>query len=476
MIANYCQTLTGAGFTASGFPNLLGLGWLSVVALGLVVSALGLVMAYLVSQWLRLPKLEAWTRFELFQLAATAVLAALIAWMVWGMCHFDASILSKDLYGGSGGAAIMAACSTPAHGTVQAASGGTPIVTPYCIAQNFLYKLKQRGDDVFQLLISLNYGFSLLFKTVWESRPMGIGYTLEPLAGFQQLQNVFLVAVSGFMVAYMSVLIQMRVLDFMLLAVPYFFLPLGLLLRALPPSREFGGAIVGFGMASLLFLPLILAMNDVVVYSSLEGVFAPVQKANAEFAKLQENTLVGTLDPAVTPLDQIKEGQTITGSSGTISGADGGPLTVASVLQAQADSAQFTGTDGRTYQATKIAEHEASVVRLGQSFNPDLMDRSRDQLTNTQAPPAGTTATQPADSSASAMSMYFVNGQRSTNNSTMLQTLTDAFFTIVNVVMIYFVAAVLLPIINFVIYLEVARTLTKLLGTEMDLSNLARLI
>jgi hypothetical protein len=44
------------------------------------------------------------------------------------------------------------------------------------------------------------------------------------------------------------------------------------------------------------------------------------------------------------------------------------------------------------------------------------------------------------------------------------------------VLMVFSIAAVLLPIINFMIYIEIARELSKLMGTEMDLSNLTRMI
>ena len=44
------------------------------------------------------------------------------------------------------------------------------------------------------------------------------------------------------------------------------------------------------------------------------------------------------------------------------------------------------------------------------------------------------------------------------------------------VVFTYIVAAVILPIINFMVYIEVARQMTAFLGTQMDLSNLTRMI
>jgi hypothetical protein len=42
--------------------------------------------------------------------------------------------------------------------------------------------------------------------------------------------------------------------------------------------------------------------------------------------------------------------------------------------------------------------------------------------------------------------------------------------------MLYFIAAVVLPVINFAVLAEVARALTHLLGEEIDISNLTRMI
>ena len=208
MIPNYCATLASPGaFGSADFTSVLGLGgsnWTAVVWLGLLAAGLGLLLVYMLSQWMRLPKLEAWTRFELFQLLATALLTLLLAGWLMGMCNWDASFLDHKFFADHQ-ADILSACNgvVNPNGTGTSVSPvnaqGQPVITPYCVSQYYLESVKNRGDDIFQLLVAVNYGTSYLFRTVWESRPMGIGYTLEPLAGFQQLQNVFLVAVSGFM-------------------------------------------------------------------------------------------------------------------------------------------------------------------------------------------------------------------------------------------------------------------------------------
>jgi hypothetical protein len=42
--------------------------------------------------------------------------------------------------------------------------------------------------------------------------------------------------------------------------------------------------------------------------------------------------------------------------------------------------------------------------------------------------------------------------------------------------MFYIMAAVVLPIINFAVLVEITKGLTKIMGEELDVSNLTRLI
>ncbi len=475
MISNYCATLTGYSFGPLNFGGILGeASWTGIVFLGLLASALGLALVYALSQLMRLPRLEAWTKFELFQLLATAVLALILAGWVYGMCHWDASILSPDYQANRLG--ILKACNGDAGTIVN--ERGQPIVTPFCAAQNFLQKVKTRGDDIFQLLITLNYGVSYLFKTVWESRPLGIGYTLEPLAGFQQLQNIFLVAVSGFMVSYLSVLIQMRILDYLLIAVPFYFMPIGLLLRAFAPSREFGGALVGFGIASLLFYPLILVMNDVVVYSSFNSVTQPAADANGAMSALAADTLLGNFNTASLQLSDIKEGQPFS--------AGGASVQVKQLLLSGPDQVEFLGSDGQTYviNLTAPGSQTASVYLKGKTVDPKaggyefdkylgLFNNQPDAGTNNYAPRTDANGN-PIDTGAAVD--YFTKLAPGERTPGWAQKLTDMIFGVFNIIMVYMVAAVLLPIVNLIIYIEIGRSMTKFLGAEMDLSNLSRLI
>jgi hypothetical protein len=53
---------------------------------------------------------------------------------------------------------------------------------------------------------------------------------------------------------------------------------------------------------------------------------------------------------------------------------------------------------------------------------------------------------------------------------------TNGAFLLLRPIMIYVIAAVFLPVINFIVLVEIARGLTHLMGEEVDVSNLTRLI
>ena len=392
-VAQYCKSLESV-FSGVDFPHMLGGGWLNLVTLALLGSTFLMIVLYMVANLFKIPKLEAWTRVELFQIGLTALFAVMLAWSVQGMCNWDVTFMDPGQYGGIKGPAIMAECGYP----------DATIVSAFCVSTQYLEKVKRRGNYVFEALIYLNYLVSYLFKMRWESKPMGIGYTLDPLAGFQQLQNVFLVSISGFTISYLSLLIQIRMLDFFLIAMPYFFLPIGLLMRSFAPTREFGGAVMGFAITSLFFFPLIIVTNDIIVYTAFD-----------EITKVAE--------------EQHNRG---------------------------------------IYQGIKIKPQETN-----KNFNPLIgMYESN--------PESNGKPVEKADSpNPEKISKFFTTPDPNTAGMTMSKDskkLGTYIWPVTSWVMIYVVASVILPILNFMVYVEIARGLSGLFGTEMDLTNLTRMI
>ena len=477
MIDNYCATLILP--SSQGLPNVLGGSWMHLVFIGLLASAFLMVLVQMVGRGMKIPRLEAWSRHEFFQIAGTAGLAIFITFMLFGMCSFNVSFLAPDLYSGSAGQSVVASC-----GTLQNDSAGNIIyphdasgalvVTPFCAAQSYLYKVQMRGQDVFQALIGLNGAMSYLFRLTWESRPLGIGYTLEPLAGFQQMQNIFLVAISGFMISFLSIVIQMRILDFMLMAVPFYFMPLGLLLRGFSPTREFGGALIGFAIASLFFYPLTLVLNDMVIYSSLDAVTKQVPALNAQL--YPDSPVIRTFNGDV-DLSGYTTGDTLTDPAG------GWQLEVTNILDQGKDRLWFeSGSSSQQYLArweTVNGVQQTRVYQINSIFN---LDETGQTIQNNSGPYNDTLDSngQPVLSTANKVNStisYFTDPQTAGDpTSAESEHLATTLFWPTEMVMIFSVASILLPIIDLMIYIELARQLTRLFGAEMDLSNLTRMI
>jgi hypothetical protein len=60
--------------------------------------------------------------------------------------------------------------------------------------------------------------------------------------------------------------------------------------------------------------------------------------------------------------------------------------------------------------------------------------------------------------------------------SSMGSAIGSAMFFFMKSIMFYIMAAVVLPIINFAVLVEITKGLTKIMGEELDVSNLTRLI
>ena len=62
------------------------------------------------------------------------------------------------------------------------------------------------------------------------------------------------------------------------------------------------------------------------------------------------------------------------------------------------------------------------------------------------------------------------------NPSQFFEGVTGGIFFFIKPIMVYFIAAVMLPVINFIVLVEITRGTTAFLGDEIDVSNLTRLI
>lgn len=361
------QVLTNAGAltTSPQSFGILGTGWLPLTALALASSLLILVLMNIFASFLRNQQLAAWCKFELFQIFGTAVIALLvITAIVEGMCGFDMSFLD------SSAGSHYKNCAPN-----QLMKGSPTHCNMYEIADRYLGELENVGELLFYYLMWVVKWINFLSKITWESRPLGFGSSDSPLDSLSQVNSLFFYMIGGFVTSFVLLQLQVRILDYMSIAVLYYLFPFGIFFRAFEPTRGFGGTLIGLSLAFFLFYPIIIVFNDYMMHGSI---------------------------------------------SDTRNSAS-----VMSELGFAVDDANAKAKEGKTgTNQTAVAGQDPSLL-------------PKDAISND---------------------------------------ITGSIMFLLKPVALYFIAAVVLPIINFIVLVEITRGLTELFGEEVDVSNLTRLI
>lgn len=237
---NICEPNAGRAIDLA--YGMLGADWRVLVFVGLLITLACLAVLYMVASFLRNAKLVAWVNSELFQAIATALLTALLIAWIGAMCTVPAAFVN-DAYAGK---------------------------NIFKVSDEYIEWGEQIGKDVFVYSIVTNYFIGLITGYHFNFDPLGVGSKMTPLGAFSQVSNLTSIMMSAMMVSYLVLIAQKLIVEYIRLAIPYFFLPLGLLMRALSPTREFGGAMVGLSIALIVFYPLTLVFNDSLVRQPIE--------------------------------------------------------------------------------------------------------------------------------------------------------------------------------------------------------------
>lgn len=348
-------TMACAPILANPPPNLpafgiMGGSWLMLTMLALLISLFLMVLVYFAGNLLRNQQLIAWTKFELFQIFASALIVMIFTFWLAGICSFDMGFLSVRYQ--------------------VAGSGGLHGLNMFEVADAYFANLEKLSYLLFGYMMVFGSWISFITNITWISQPMGVGSTETPLQSLGQINNILFMLISGFSLSFMLVQMQQKMIEYIAMSVLYYMMPFGIFFRAFEPTRQFGGTLIGLSIALLFFYPLMLALNDYVV-------FDPVKDST--------NDLSGQLS-------NINTNSQAGGPTGT---------------QVLTDLPQLAGQD---------AQKE------------------------------------------------------------LISGVTGTFFFLLKPLMVYLFAAVILPVINFIVLVETTRALTKTFGEEIDVTNLTRLI
>ena len=344
---NVCAPiLSGSPSAFPGSFGILGADWIGLTFLALLCSLFALVIVYVLSSIFKQNAAAVWAKFELFQLFATAILVLMTtSFIIFGMCSFDMRILDPQRYADPNNPDQMR--------------------NLLDIVEDYFRHIEATGNLLFGILVYLVNWLTGLARLGLRSSPIGVGWNENPLESLMQLNNMFFILISGFVISYLMVVVQLRIIEFMSIASLYYLFPFGIFFRAFEPTRAFGGTLIGIAITFFLFFPVLIVFNDYMVYGAMD-------EANAQ--------MVGA-----------------------------------------------------------IASGDA-------------------QMQQGNASPSG---------------IFIADGAQ---DGSLERGLSSSVSFVFRPLMLYMIAAVVLPVINFTILVEIARGLTKLLGEEVDVTNLTRLI
>lgn len=340
------------------FPDVFGLNlgssWIALTSIALLVSLLILALVYIFSHFVRNQQLIAWTKFELYQILGTAVIVVFsIFAIVGGMCTFDMTFLGED---------------HPVGMTNPYIVGGHKM-NMYQIVTQYFSSVEEVGKLLFFMLMYIVKVINFIAQVMWTSSPLGVGSSEKPLESLGQLNNLLFLLVSGYVVSFLLLQLQMRMIEYLSIATLWYLFPFGVFFRAFEPTRGFGGTLIGLSLAFTLFYPIIIVFNDYLMHYTVVH-----QKLELESALTATDANIPTATPDSSSVDDPSGIVDDTQTGNLVSGISGNLLFLLKPL------------------------------------------------------------------------------------------------------MLYFLAAVVLPIINFILLVEIARGITRLFGEEVDVTNLTRLI
>lgn len=240
LIKQACNEIITQTGPMGGFPavfGLLGSDWMMLSVLALLVSLLMLSLAYIFANFLRNQPLLAWTKFEMFQIFATALILSMTYMAVVTTCSLDMGFLDDG-------------------------SGSYLGKSMYDIIEDYFGTLKSTGALLFGYLMIVVRIIGVVSGITYLSNPIGLGMDDSPMQSLGQLNTIVFYMMSGFSTSYLLIGIQMRIVDYMGYAALYYLLPFGIFFRAFEPTRNFGGTLIGLSMTFFLFYPVILVFND----------------------------------------------------------------------------------------------------------------------------------------------------------------------------------------------------------------------
>ena len=236
--------------------------WLAIAIFALAVSATLLSIMYVFSIIFSNPGLNAFAKFEMWELGATVVIILVVTMITGTMC----SVKVGDVF---------------VNSTFKDYNA-------YEASFRYFEFLDSKIIGWMTANHALAMGMDQLASSTIYSKPLGLGLVTSPGAGLGgPLKNILNQMTSAMAVAFIINHAQKAVMEFGIYGLLNFYLPIGIVLRAFTPTRRLGGALIALAIGFLVIYPAITVITSEVVY-------APVKQVDdAIWGSVKNNALPG---------------------------------------------------------------------------------------------------------------------------------------------------------------------------------------
>ena len=357
LAALFALLLLSFGCTGSGTPgNFWRWGWQGMIGVALMTALFLLAAGYMASAVLNDEKLNAWVKKEVGQVFFSAIILVVTIWVV---ASLDPMLKSVSMPG--------IPITTPAWqsyvGTVCCDSvtpnGCAAVRNRAChieLASDYLQFLYDtlRQDALTYLDNYWNYGFmstlSFNVSALLDEKTAGLDFS--PFAGLSMAADYFSVLFELAAKMMMLVRAQQIFLDYVWYVIFPVFLSMGLILRLLYFTRKLGGLLIAIAICAYVVFPMFYVASSAILFQFLGG-----NGTNWNALGLKASGL--TYD------------QTQSVSGGQAAGQTGGSPTIdinlcsSQINDQSGQSAQAEQNSGIMQQGNFLADNILSVVHTG---------------------------------------------------------------------------------------------------------------
>jgi len=225
-------------FGQNGFPEVM-----SLVGAALLASTLILVFFYLFAVLFRNEKSIAWVKMELYELVSTVIIIMMVIALIG---FLSSNSLGTKLFF--------------TKNQIKSMSDEQGI-NMYDLSANYFENVKYKLTtwmcfDLFAGAIT-DQG-----STQFNVHPHGQGFSAQPLAGFfAPIKLVLNNALIAMTISYVVNMAMYTIMKYSIIAFSTYILPLGILFRAIEPTRKFGGTLIALSIAFLIIYPMLISIS-----------------------------------------------------------------------------------------------------------------------------------------------------------------------------------------------------------------------